>query len=629
MLDRVERELEAMRQTLVSLGDRIRSASDQRGLPLDLLDRIAGALDDLQALADDLRVQNEELLNHRGALEAERERYVRLFHSSPDGLLVTDLQGIILEANRAATNMLRKNQDLLAGKPVTLYVAAEGQSAFRVKLAQLHTQDEVRGWDVLLALRTGERIHAAVDVTVMRTAGAAPVLHWTVRDVSERKQTEQQLQHYALRDALTGLFNRVVFTDRLTLAFERAKRNPAYRYAVLFLDLDRFKVINDSLGHFAGDQLLIAVARRLEKRLRAADTLARLGGDEFALLLDNSSEVFEAVRAAHRLQEELRAGFTVEGKEVFTAASIGIAESGPTYERPEDLLRDADIALYRAKALGGGRYAVFDAAMHERAVALLQLETELRRALPQQEFRVYYQPIVSLATEQLYGFEALIRWQHPTRGLLVPEDFIGLAEETGLVNPIGEWILRQACSQMRRWRMRFSASPPLTISVNLSYRQFLQPNLLEQVTRTLQETGLAAQQLCLEITEDVISQQEPAPMVIRHLHRLGVQLHIDDFGTGYSSLSALHHVEITALKIDRAFIRLLNGTTRQNAIARTAVLLAHELGLTTIAEGVETPEQSAYLKTVGCDYGQGYFFAEPMDSEAATALLVSVFQPKD
>ncbi|HSB79623.1 MAG TPA: EAL domain-containing protein [Candidatus Methylomirabilis sp.] len=562
------------------------------------------------------------------ALKESEIRYRRLFETAQDGILILDHQtGAITDVNPYLIKMLEYSRKELVRKKLWEVGAFQNVDASKAAFTALKRREYSRHENLPLRTKDGRLVQVEFISNVYRV-GNKKVIQCNIRDITERKQAEQQLEHQALRDALTGLFNRLVFTDRLTQAFERAKRNPAYRYAVLFLDLDRFKVINDSLGHFAGDQLLIAVARRLEKRLRAADTLARLGGDEFAIMLDNSSEVFEAVRVAHRLQGDLAPAFTIEGREVFTTASIGIAESGPTYKQPEELLRDADIALYRAKELGGARYAVFDAAMHDRAVALLHLETELRRALERQEIRIYYQPIVSLATKQLYGFETLIRWQHPTRGLLLPEEFIALAEETSLLNPIGEWMLREACSQMREWQTRFPTSPPLTISVNLSHRQFLQPNLIELVTRTLEETGLAAQQLCLEITENVILQEEPAPGIIRDLRHLGVQLHIDDFGTGYSSLGALYHAELTALKIDRAFIRLLDGTNRQSAIARTALLLARELGLATIAEGVETPEQLAYLKTLECEYAQGYLFAKPMDTEAATGLLVSVFQPK-
>jgi diguanylate cyclase len=578
------------------------------------------------------KTQTKSKQRARTATPALREseiRYRRLFETAQDGILLLNARtGTITDVNPYLIKMLEYSRREFVKKKLWEVGAFHDIEASKASFLALQKNEYIRYENLPLKTKDGRLVQVEFVSNVYRV-GSKKVIQCNIRDITDRKQAEQQLQYYALRDPLTGLFNRLVFIDRLTLAFERTKRNSAYHYVVLFLDLDRFKVINDSLGHLAGDQLLIAVARRLENHVRAADTLARLGGDEFAILLDNSSEVIEAVRTAGRLEAELTTAFTIEGREVFTTASIGIAESDPSYVRPEDLLRDADSALYRAKALGGAGYAVFDMAMHGRAVALLKLETELRRALERQEFRVYYQPIVSLATERLIGFETLIRWQHPARGLLVPEEFLGLAEETGLMNSIGKWMLHEACSQMRAWQTRFSAGLPLTISVNLSNKQFLQPDLIKQVTHALQETGLAAQHLCMEITENVISHQEPTPVIIRQLHQLGVPLHIDDFGTGYSSLSALHHVGITALKIDRAFIRLLNGNKKQNAIARTTVLLAHELGLTTIAEGVETPEQFAYLKTIECDYGQGYLFARPMDGEAATALLMSVSQPKD
>jgi diguanylate cyclase (GGDEF)-like protein/PAS domain S-box-containing protein len=560
-------------------------------------------------------------------LRTSEVRYRRLFETAQDGILILEARtGAITDVNPYLIKMLGYSRRDFVKKKLWEVGAFKDVEASKAAFQALQQNKYIRYENLPLKTKQGRLIQVEF-VSNVYLVGREKVIQCNIRDISERKQAQEKLEYFALRDALTGLFNRLVFNDRLAMAFERAKRDPAYHYAVLFVDLDRFKVINDSLGHAIGDQLLIAATRRLETQLRAADTFARLGGDEFAILLDNSAEVIEAVRAAYRLQAELAAAFTIEGHEVYTTASIGIAESGPTYIRPADLLRDADSALYRAKALGGACYAVFDPAMHQRAVALLQLETELRRALDRQEFRIYYQPIVSVATGLLSGFETLVRWQHPTRGLLKPKDFLDLAEETGLLNPIGDWLLREACTQMQRWQARFPSRPALTISVNLSYKQFLQVDLVTLVTRVLQETGLNAQQLCLEITENVISLQEPAPAIIGQLHRLGVQLHIDDFGTGYSSLSALSQTDLTALKIDRAFIHKLDGVERQNVITRTAVRLGHELGLTIIAEGVETAEQWAYLKKVDCEFGQGYLFGRPMGRDAATAYLASAFAP--
>jgi diguanylate cyclase (GGDEF)-like protein/PAS domain S-box-containing protein len=562
-------------------------------------------------------------------LRASEIRYRRLFETAQDGILILEAKsGAIVDVNPYLITMLGYSRQDFVTKKLWEVGAFQDIEASKSAFLALQRNKYIRYENLPLKTKDGRLVQVEF-VSNEYSVGRRKVIQCNIRDITERKLAEQQLAFYALRDPLTGLFNRLEFNGRLLLAFEHAKRDPAYHYVVLFVDLDRFKVVNDSLGHFAGDELLVSVTRRLEKHLRATDTFARLGGDEFAILLDNRAEVMEGVRAAQRVLEELSAVFMIEGHELFTTASIGIAESGPSYTRPEDLLRDADSALYRAKALGGARYAVFDTPMHARAVALLQLETELRRALDHHEFVIHYQPIVFVRTGQLAGFETLVRWQHPTRGLLEPKDFLELAEETGLLNPIGDWLLSEACLQLRRWQIRFPGHPALTVSVNLSPKQFLQADLVEQVTRVLRETGLTPSQLCLEITENVISLQEPAPAIMSQLHHLGVQLHIDDFGTGYSSLNALNQIELTALKIDRVFVKMLDGIERQNAIARTAVRLAHELGLSTIAEGVETPEQLAYLKTVDCELGQGYLFGRPMSLEASTKYLASALTPQD
>jgi diguanylate cyclase (GGDEF)-like protein/PAS domain S-box-containing protein len=439
----------------------------------------------------------------------------------------------------------------------------------------------------------------------------------------ERKQAEKQLLYNACHDALTGLPNRALFMNRLEHALEHAERHENYLFAVLFLDLDRFKVINDSLGHLLGDQLLVAIANRLEACLRPTDTAARLGGDEFTLLLEDIRDVGDAIRVAERIQVELTLPFALGGQEVFTSASIGIALSTTGYNRPEDLLRDADIAMYRAKALGKMRYQVFDTGMHARAVALLQLETELRQALERQELRIYYQPIVSLTTGRITGFEGLVRWQHPERGLLYPLEFMPVAIETGLIVPIDQWVVREACRQTQQWQELFLDNLPLTISVNLCNPQFSQPELLRHIKQVLQETKLDANSLKLEITENIIMEnEESATARLLQLRALGIQLCIDDFGTGYSSLGRLHHFPIDVLKIDCSFVSKI-GTDRGNLeITETIVTLAHKLGVDVTAEGVETPEQLAQLRKLKCEYGQGYFFSEPLDSKATEALMM-------
>ena len=442
------------------------------------------------------------------------------------------------------------------------------------------------------------------------------------QEISDRQRAEEELLHSAFHDSLTGLPNRALFMDRLGHAVERAKRRENYLFALLFLDLDRFKVVNDSLGHMAGDQLLLAIASRITACLRSADTLARLGGDEFTILLEDIKDLSDAKRVANRIHEELMLPFNLSGNEVFTSASIGIALSATVYDRPEQLLRDADTAMYQAKARGKARHEVFDIAMHASAIALLQLETDLRRALERQEFRIYYQPIVSLLSGRIKGFEALVRWQHPERGLVSPTEFIPVAEETGLMIPIGWWVFHEACRQMHLWQVQFPANPPLTISVNLSDKQFSQPNLSEQIEKILHETSLDPRSLKLEITESVIMENaESATTMLSQLRSLGVQLYMDDFGTGYSSLSYLHRFPLDMLKIDRSFVSRMGVGDENSEIVRAIVTLAHNLSMNVTAEGVETTEQLALLQVLQCEYGQGYFFSKPVDAEAAAVLI--------
>lgn len=456
-----------------------------------------------------------------------------------------------------------------------------------------------------------------IDGRVSRMAGSQT-------DITARKQTEKKLLHDALYDALTNLPNRALFTDRLTHAAECKKRDKDYLFAVLFLDFDRFKVVNDSLGHMIGNQLLVAIAHRLTTCLRPGDTIARLGGDEFVILLENMKDASDATLIADRIQKELIEPFDLSGHEVFSTASIGIALSTTEYNQPEDLLRDADIAMYRAKALGKARYEIFNSNMHLRAMSLLHLETDLRHAIEREEFRIHYQPIVSLRSGRIAGFEALARWYHPQRGLISPAEFIPVAEETGLIIPIGFWVLREACRQMRSWQIQFPRNLSLIISVNLSGRQFSQPNLVEQINQILLETQLDPHCLKLEITESVVmGNAESAIALLAQLKKLGIHLSIDDFGTGYSSLSYLHRFPIDTLKIDRSFINRIDTDGEQLEIVRTIVTLAWNLGLDVIAEGVETAKQLAQLKSLQCEYGQGYFFSRPLDSEPAGLLVAT------
>jgi diguanylate cyclase (GGDEF)-like protein len=390
---------------------------------------------------------------------------------------------------------------------------------------------------------------------------------------------------------------------------------------VLFIDLDRFKLVNDSLGHITGDKLLVEIARRLGASVRPGDTIARLGGDEFTVLLDEIRDLGEATRIAERIGRELAVPHTVDGSEVFVSASIGIALSHRDYECAENVLRDADIAMYRAKALGKARYAVFDPTMHARAVEMLSLETALRRAIERDEFEIHYQPIVYLQSGRLAGFEALVRWAHPERGLVAPSEFIPLAEETGLITHIGRYVLQESCRQLRAWHREF-ADQVLMVSVNVSPRQLSQPDLLQDVEAILAETGLDPRSLVLEVTESaIIENPEAANEVFAQLSALGIRLSLDDFGTGYSSLSYLHRFPFDKLKIDRSFITSVADDVRKAEIVRSITALGGNLGMELVAEGVETVEQRDALAGLNCRYAQGYFFSRPVNAAAARALM--------
>ena len=435
------------------------------------------------------------------------------------------------------------------------------------------------------------------------------------------EETKEHFRHAAFHDSLTGLPNRAMFTELLKAEIESSSRSNGHKFAVLFLDLDRFKNVNDSLGHTHGDLLLVAFAERLERTLRPVDTLARFGGDEFAILLSGMNDATDAVRVAQRIQDELSQPFMLDKSSASATASIGIALSSSGYDRADDILRDADIAMYRAKENGKARYELFDQGMHARAVSRLQLESDLRQAIEKKEFAVYYQPIVALPTGRLAGFEALVRWNHPRHGLVQPGDFIPVAEETGLIVPIGQWVLNEACAQVRQWQLDSPSHRALSLSVNLSARQVAQPNLLDRIKEALDKSKLNPHCLKLEITESVVMENaEAAALMFKQLRSLGVQLSIDDFGTGYSSLSYLHRFPLNYLKIDRSFVSRLT-TDNDNAIVRTISTLARNLGMEVIAEGIETEEQYQQLKMLGCEYGQGYLFSRPVDNTGVQHLL--------
>jgi len=483
----------------------------------------------------------------------------------------------------------------------------------------------VAGSEVLAVLEFFAERTAKLDESLQRVMAQVGT---QLGRVIERKRAEERLIYEAFHDCLTGLPNRAMFLDRLGRAIARQQADPDYHFAVLFIDLDRFKVINDSLGHLAGDQLIVQVAERFLAALHElepgaeAGTLARLGGDEFTVLLDDIHASADAEQLAQRIQETLRLPFSLEGQEIYTTASIGITISTTGYTSSTEVLRDVDLAMYRAKAQGKARYEVYNEAMHQSAMARLKLETDLRRALLNQEFVVHYQPIVSLKSGEIAGFEALVRWQRSATELVYPSDFIDVTEDTGLILFLGIWVLREACRTLGRWHAEFPRSTPLTMSVNLSARQFGQPDLVQQVRQIIDETGVDPSTITLEITESVtMGDAEHAIRVLSQLREIGVRFSIDDFGTGYSSLSYLHRLPLDILKIDRSFIAAIDQDGENLSIVRTIMRLAKDLGIDVVAEGTETTAQLAHLRDLDCEFGQGFYFSQPVDAGSIRQLL--------
>jgi diguanylate cyclase (GGDEF)-like protein/PAS domain S-box-containing protein len=548
--------------------------------------------------------------------------------SMGDAVLTADLHGRVTFMNQIAEELTGWNSGEALGRnfgEVLKLVDSHTREALP-NLVQRVIQEEMVieiGANTLLVTRDGmERPIGDSAAPIWDNEGNIVGVVIVFRDVAVRKQVEEQLRYSATHDPLTALPNRAFLMERLTQVIELTYRHPQHKFAVLLLDLDRFKIINDSLGHQAGDQVLIEVAKRLEKELRAPDTLARLGGDEFVVLLEEIKQTRDALMVAERIQNDLKIPITIGAHEVFTGVSIGIVFNDANYQQPDEILRDADNALYRAKATGKGRNVIFDTALHERAMASLRLENDLRRAVTHKEFFFQYQPIVSLATRQIEGLEALLRWQHPERGLLFPDSFLDLAEETGFLNEIRECLLLKACRQIQEWQNLPEVNRPLNLSVNLSRQQFKQTDLVERIAFIISETGIEPNNLCLEITEGVFASQNGIHKMLARLHELGVQLHMDDFGTGYSSLSILHRAPIDTLKIDRTFVKRLNGGGQEEStVVRAIMMLAREMKMNVIAEGIETDKQVEYLKSLNCPYGQGFLFSKPIRAEDVPALL--------
>ncbi len=556
---------------------------------------------------------------------AEKEtRFKSLVQRSSDVITILNRDLSIQFSSPSANHVFGYEPEVLAGRNLTDLIHPDDRTRAIAFFTDLLKQSNLAvkiEWRMLHEDNTWRQVENICTNLMSEPAIEGLVLN--TLDITARKEAEDKLQHDAFHDSLTGLPNRALFKEYLKTAIGRSKRSKDHLYAVLFCDLDRFKNINDSLGHTIGDELLICIGRRLEESIREnVDIVARLGGDEFAILLDGMDDTDVAIHIARRIQNSLRTAVAVGGHEIYSTTSIGIALSTTGYSNPEDILRDADTAMYRAKARGRACYEVFDKFMHKRAVALLQLENDLRRAVERHEFEVYYQPIVSLGdNSKINGFEALVRWHHPERGLVSPEDFISVAEDTGQIIHLGKWVLEQSCRQMKQWQDQYPRYRDMTLSVNLSGKQFLQANLVEQIREVLESTGLNPRNLQLEITESVVIENtEIVTGMLMQLHELGVQLTMDDFGTGYSSLSYLHNFPIDVLKIDRSFISHKDENSKREIVS-TIISLAKNMGLKVVAEGVETEEQLEHLKDLQCAYGQGFLFSHPITAQATEELI--------
>jgi diguanylate cyclase (GGDEF)-like protein/PAS domain S-box-containing protein len=568
------------------------------------------------------------------SLQEAEERYALAVRGANDGIWDWDLLADEIHYSPRWKEILGLQDEAISNQPEEWLSRIHPEDAESVKtdlaahLGYLtaHFENEHR-------IRHQDGSYRWVLIRGLALRGEMNVAHrisGSLTDITERKQVEQQLQHNAFHDPLTELPNRALFMDRLEQVMKITQRQQ-HLFAVLFLDVDRFKVINDSLGHAVGDQLLAQIGQRLKKCLRPGDTLARFGGDEFTLLLDGLSDVKEVTSVVEKIRLIMATPFalqsTLEAHHVSTSASIGIAFSSTGYQDAHSLVRDADIAMYRAKSKGPAQHEVFDQEMHSRALTLLQIENELRQAIDllrqgQSQFCMVYQPIVSLETGFVHGFEALVRWIHPERGFVAPSEFIPLAEDTRLILPLSEWVLREACCQLHAWQQQFQSPEPLFMSVNLSVKELAEANLVERVQSLLTEIGLNPKDVKLEITESAIMDNaEAASAKLNQLKALGIRLSMDDFGTGYSSLSYLHRFPLDTLKIDRSFISRIGPSGENSELVWTIIALARNLGLDIVAEGVETAAQVEQLRTLVCDYGQGYFFAKPLECDAATALL--------
>ena len=573
------------------------------------------------------RRAEEGLAREASIAQTSERRFRGMVLNTPDLILVCAAPGTVTYQSPAAETKWGYPAAELLGEPIITLVHPDDQATLRDLWQQLREVSPEDGQDATrtteLRLRDGAGTWRQVEfiATNLLQDPAVQGVVVTVRDITERKTFERQLTQQAFYDPLTGLPNRVLFRDRLEQALVRAGRRKD-AVGLLFLDLDRFKLVNDSLGHLIGDKLLVEAAARLRACVRTQDTIARLSGDEFVVVLELLAGEEDALTVANAITHQFKPPFVLDGREIVVTASIGIAVSDAGREHAESLVRDADMAMYRAKSDGRGRYVMFDSSMHTDSLNRLELENDLRHALDRHELRIHYQPIVMLASGDISEVEALVRWQHPTRGLVSPGEFIPIAEDTGLIIPLGMWVLKEACLQVAAWHEQFPTKPRLTLSVNLSPRQFQQPSLVREVAAALRDSGLPPSCLKLEITESVIMRDVDATIrILWELKNLGLQLAVDDFGTGYSSLSYLKRLPLDVLKIDRSFVSGIGQSQKDTAIVHAIMELAKSLNLKVTGEGIETAEQATLLSEWGCDRGQGYLFSKPLDGQTTGELL--------
>ncbi|HEX3098299.1 MAG TPA: EAL domain-containing protein [Usitatibacter sp.] len=567
------------------------------------------------------RKESDQL--HMEQLKESESRFHSAFTHAAIGMSLVSTEGRFIQANKAFCDMLGRSLPELLASQLPALVNSDDVGALqgpvdrlvKGELASVHT--EVRG-----VHRDGSDVWMSLNISLARDwQFRTHNLIVQAQDISARRRAEAELYHNAYHDSLTQLSNRTHFNEQLNRAIARVQRHPEQRFAVMYLDFDRFKMVNDSLGHKAGDELLVNLARRLKEMLRPTDVLARLGGDEFAILVEDLHRQRDAVELTERIQKELQKPVQLGAMEVAISASIGITFSTNGYQTSDQIIRDADIAMYKAKSKGKAQYALFDSSLHQHVTAQLQLESELRRALGQGQIYLEYQPICSLRDRKLMGFEALVRWNHPERGLLEPATFIPVAEETGLIVPLGNWVLTEACRQMREWRA-IRESSTLRMSVNVSSLQLTHPDFVSHVQRALQAADMSPMQLTLEVTESVLMDGiENAVSTLSALRHMGVTLSIDDFGTGYSSLSYLATLPIDALKVDRSFIERMSRDGEGGEIVKAIFKLGQALSKQVFAEGIETGAQLALLQELGCEYGQGFLLSRPVDAARAAGFL--------